>query len=64
MLLLPLPPGVHVQVGDRIVVDGGLCELEVVSKAGPDVIAESVEQGMLLSRANLTFRCAVHCSAV
>lgn len=44
------------QVGDHIVVDGGMCELVVVSKAGPDVLAESIEQGLLLSKANLTFR--------
>lgn len=34
-----------------------MCELVVVSKAGPDVLAESIEQGLLLSKANLTFRC-------
>lgn len=49
----------HVQVGDHIVVDGGMCELVVVSKAGPDVLAQSIEQGLLLSKANLTLRCAL-----
>eukprot|EP00775_Hariotina_reticulata_P005779 gene5779-6018_t len=44
------------QVGDHIVVDGGMCELVVTAKAGPDVLAESIEQGLLLSKANLTFR--------
>lgn len=44
------------QVGDHIIVDGGMCEFVVKTKAGPDVLAESIEQGLLLSRANLTFR--------
>jgi hypothetical protein len=35
-----------------------MCELVVVAKAGPDVLAESIEQGLLLSKANLTFRWA------
>lgn len=43
-------------MGDHIIIDGGMCELVVVSKAGPDVLAESIEQGLLLSKANLTFR--------
>jgi hypothetical protein len=33
-----------------------MCELVVTAKAGPDVLAESIEQGLLLSKANLTFR--------
>jgi hypothetical protein len=45
------------QVGDHIIVDGGMCELVVTAKAGPDVLAQSIEQGLLLSKANLTFRC-------
>ncbi|WIA37757.1 hypothetical protein OEZ86_014633 [Tetradesmus obliquus] len=48
--------GEDLEVGDHIIVDGGMCELVVVSKAGPDVLAESIEQGLLLSKANLTFR--------
>lgn len=47
---------ISLQVGDHIIVDGGMCELVVKAKAGPDVLAESIEQGMLLSKANLTFR--------
>lgn len=39
-----------------IVVDGGLVSLEVVDKAGPDVIARVVDPGIMLSRANLTFQ--------
>ena len=45
-----------VEPGDAIVVDGGMVSLEVVSKAGPDVLARVVEPGLVLSRANLTFR--------
>ena len=45
-----------VEVGDSIVVDGGMVELTVVSKEGPDVRAASLEQGLILSRANLTVR--------
>lgn len=45
-----------VQVGDLIVVDGGMVSLEVMSKAGPDVVAKCVDPGIILSRANLTFK--------
>ena len=44
------------QVGDLIVVDGGMVSLEVTSKAGPDVVAKCVDPGIILSRANLTFQ--------
>ncbi len=44
------------QVDDLIVVDGGMVSLEVVSKAGPDVVARVVDPGIILSRANLTFQ--------
>ena len=44
------------QVGDLIVVDGGMVSLEVISKAGPDVVAKCVDPGIILSRANLTFQ--------
>ncbi|KAK2079062.1 hypothetical protein QBZ16_002752 [Prototheca wickerhamii] len=45
-----------VQIGDEVVIDGGMVSLEVVSKAGPDVTCRVVDPGLLLSRANLTFR--------
>eukprot|EP00891_Asterochloris_glomerata_P007380 jgi/Astpho2/7380/e_gw1.00114.32.1_t len=45
-----------VQVGDQVVVDGGMVSLEVVSKAGPDTHCKVVDPGLILSRANLTFR--------
>ena len=44
------------QVGDQVVVDGGMVSLEVVSKAGPDTHCKVVDPGLILSRANLTFR--------
>lgn len=47
---------VPAQVDDLIVVDGGMVSLEVVSKAGPDVVARVVDPGIILSRANLTFQ--------
>lgn len=47
---------ITVQVGDLIVVDGGMVSLSVVSKAGPDVKAQVVDPGLILSRANLTFQ--------
>ena len=39
-----------------LVVDGGMVSLEVVSKAGPDVVARVVDPGLILSRANLVLR--------
>lgn len=33
------------QAGDMLVVDGGMVSLEVVSKAGPDVVARVVDPG-------------------
>ncbi|KAL6782593.1 hypothetical protein ACKKBG_A07405 [Auxenochlorella protothecoides x Auxenochlorella symbiontica] len=45
-----------VQVGDEIVIDGGMVSLEVEGKAGPDVYCRVVDPGLVLSRANLTFR--------
>ena len=39
-----------------MVVDGGMVSLEVVSKAGPDTHCKVVDPGLILSRANLTFR--------
>ncbi|EFN58575.1 hypothetical protein CHLNCDRAFT_34199 [Chlorella variabilis] len=44
------------QPGDMLIVDGGMVSLEVVGKAGPDVIARVVDPGLILSRANLVFR--------
>lgn len=44
------------QVGDLVVVDGGMVSLEVKQKFGPDVRVEVVDPGIVLSRANLTFR--------
>lgn len=48
--------GVAVQVGDLVVVDGGMVSLEVKQKMGPDVEVVVVDPGIVLSRANLTFR--------
>lgn len=42
--------------GDLVIVDGGMVSLEVLSKAGPDVRARVLDPGIILSRANLTFR--------
>ena len=33
-----------------------MVSLEVISKAGPDVVAKCVDPGIILSRANLTFQ--------
>lgn len=44
------------QVGDLVVVDGGMVSLEVKAKMGPDVKVEVVDPGIILSRANLTFK--------
>jgi pyruvate kinase len=45
-----------IQVGDTVVVDGGMVTLEVMKIAGPDVLCSVVDPGLILSRANLTFR--------
>jgi hypothetical protein len=39
-----------------LVVDGGMVSLEVVGKAGPDVLARVVDPGLVLSRANLVIK--------
>jgi len=39
-----------------VVVDGGMVSLEVDTKMGPDVHCRVVDPGIILSRANLTFR--------
>ena len=44
------------QVGDHVVVDGGMVTLNVLEKAGPDVCCKVADPGIILSRANLTFR--------
>lgn len=45
-----------IQPGDEVVVDGGMVTLEVVQKFGPDAICRVIDPGLILSRANLTFR--------
>ncbi|KDD74746.1 pyruvate kinase, partial [Helicosporidium sp. ATCC 50920] len=45
-----------VRVGDVVVVDGGMVSLLVVRKQGPDVHCEVLDPGLILSRANVTFR--------
>ena len=47
---------VCLQEGDLVVVDGGMVSLEVKAKMGPDVKVEVVDPGIILSRANLTFK--------
>jgi hypothetical protein len=42
--LEPKTPSIK-KVGDHLFVDGGMVELVVTSKQGPDVVAESIEQG-------------------
>ncbi|GMH18844.1 hypothetical protein Nepgr_020685 [Nepenthes gracilis] len=44
-----------VQVGDELLVDGGMVRFEVVEKIGPDVKCRCTDPGLLLPRANLTF---------
>ena len=51
-IVWPLPD----QVGDLVVVDGGMVSMEVKQKFGPDVKVVVVDPGIVLSRANLTFR--------
>ncbi|GMI76102.1 PLASTIDIAL PYRUVATE KINASE 1 [Hibiscus trionum] len=45
-----------VKVGDELVVDGGMVRFVVIEKMGPDVICRCTDPGLLLPRANLTFR--------
>ncbi|KAF5205109.1 Pyruvate kinase isozyme a protein [Thalictrum thalictroides] len=44
-----------VQVGDELLVDGGMVRFEVIEKLGPDVKCRCTDPGLLLPRANLTF---------
>lgn len=39
-----------------MVVDGGMVTLDVLHKAGPDVTCRVADPGIILSRANLTFK--------
>ncbi len=39
-----------------MIVDGGMVTMEVVAMAGPDVTCSVLDPGLILSRANLTFR--------
>lgn len=43
-----------VEVGDELVVDGGMASFEVIEKIGPDVKCRCSDPGLLLPRANLT----------
>ncbi|XP_074576439.1 pyruvate kinase isozyme A, chloroplastic-like isoform X1 [Curcuma longa] len=45
-----------VSVGDELLVDGGMVRFEVIEKIGPDVKCQCNDPGLLLPRANLTFR--------
>jgi pyruvate kinase len=45
-----------VKAGDEILVDGGMVRFGVESVQGPDVIMSCTEPGLLLPRANMTFR--------
>lgn len=42
-----------VQVGDEVLVDGGMVRFEVIEKIGPDVKCLCTDPGLLLPRANL-----------
>lgn len=44
-----------VEVGDELLVDGGMVRFEVIEKIGPDVKCRCTDPGLLLPRANLTF---------
>lgn len=46
--------------GDHIIVDGGMVAFEVVNKFGPDATCRVIDPGLILSRANLTFRRSGH----
>ncbi|KAL8142573.1 hypothetical protein V2J09_015605 [Rumex salicifolius] len=42
-----------VQMGDELLVDGGMVRFEVIEKIGPDVKCQCIDPGLLLPRANL-----------
>ncbi|CAA0829075.1 Plastidial pyruvate kinase 1- chloroplastic [Striga hermonthica] len=44
-----------VEIGDELLVDGGMVRFEVIEKIGPDVKCLCTDPGLLLPRANLTF---------
>lgn len=44
-----------VQVGDELLVDGGMVRFNVIEKIGPDVKCFCTDPGLLLPRANITF---------
>lgn len=44
-----------VNVGDELLVDGGMVRFEVIEKIGPDVKCKCTDPGLMLPRANLTF---------
>ncbi|KAI9073965.1 hypothetical protein K1719_044091 [Acacia pycnantha] len=44
-----------VNVGDELLVDGGMVRFEVIEKIGPDVKCLCTDPGLMLPRANLTF---------
>ena len=44
---------IDVEVGDELLVDGGMVRFEVVEKIGPDVKCLCTDSGLLLPRANL-----------
>ncbi|CAA2960424.1 pyruvate kinase isozyme A, chloroplastic [Olea europaea subsp. europaea] len=44
-----------VEVGDELLVDGGMVRFQVIEKIGPDVKCCCTDPGLLLPRANLTF---------
>ncbi|KAL6526590.1 hypothetical protein OROGR_015680 [Orobanche gracilis] len=43
-----------VEVGDELLVDGGMVRFQVIEKIGPDVKCSCTDPGLLLPRANLT----------
>ena len=45
-----------IQIGDSILVDGGMARFEVIDKTGPDVRCVCLDGGNMLSRSNLTLR--------
>ena len=45
-----------VKLGDEILIDGGMVNFTVEAVQGPDVICKCVDPGILLPKANLTFK--------
>lgn len=44
-----------IQVGDEVVIDGGMATFEVVEKIGKDLKCKCTDPGLLLPRAKLCF---------